>query len=305
MFFERFSWPKVKAFLKHYLGGIYERMGTENVLLHASGLSFSLFICLLPLVLIVFSILGILLSIHGIPHQIDNFIDTLIPYEKSSAVIKELIFERLQDFSIFRTWSGSIGIFGLIFAASGVFGSMRTILNEAYRVQKQKHLVIEKLRDVGMVFLVVFFFLMSFLILPVADILVNIFSKLELIVIFHIGSLLSRLVPLLLSLFSFLLIAGLFFLIYYLIPYSKPPKRAVALSALWAGFLWMLAKEVFGYYVANSLTLSRIYGTYIFVVMVVLWIYYSSIIFIISAIIGQLYRERMEKSQKMKGHLVE
>ncbi len=39
------------------------------------------------------------------------------------------------------------------------------------------------------------------------------------------------------------------------------------------------------------MNLQQIYGTYVMVVMIGLWIYYSSLVFILGAIIGQVYRE--------------
>jgi len=45
-------------------------------------------------------------------------------------------------------------------------------------------------------------------------------------------------------------------------------------------------------------TLNRIYGTYALIVVVAFWIYYSSILFLVGAEIGQLYRERRIQSKQ-------
>jgi uncharacterized BrkB/YihY/UPF0761 family membrane protein len=49
---------------------------------------------------------------------------------------------------------------------------------------------------------------------------------------------------------------------------------------------------VFGFYITHFASIERIYGAYVLVVLLAVWIYYSSIIFILGAEIGQLYRER-------------
>jgi membrane protein len=83
--------------------------------------------------------------------------------------------------------------------------------------------------------------------------------------------------------------------IYYFIPSGRLQTKMVFLSTFWASFLWLVAKELFGYYISHAALLNRIYGTYIFVVIVALWIYYSSLILIIGAEIGQLYKDRRKK----------
>ena len=76
----------------------------------------------------------------------------------------------------------------------------------------------------------------------------------------------------------------------------KMRKRVAAISALSAAFLWQAAEQLFGIYIAHAATLKRVYGAFTLLIVVALWIYYSSIVFIIAAEIGQIYRERRFKS---------
>ena len=57
------------------------------------------------------------------------------------------------------------------------------------------------------------------------------------------------------------------------------------------GSFWETAKQGFGFYLHHFATFGRIYGTYALVGCRV-WIYYSSIIFIIGTEIGRLYTEQ-------------
>ncbi|MCG8607280.1 YihY/virulence factor BrkB family protein [bacterium] len=97
----------------------------------------------------------------------------------------------------------------------------------------------------------------------------------------------------LLFLASYILVFGLFFLLYYLIPYRRVGVRVVTVSASWATLLWEVVKQLFGYYITHFATLGQIYGTYLLIVVVAFWIYYSSLVFIVGAEIGELYRERL------------
>ena len=75
-------------------------------------------------------------------------------------------------------------------------------------------------------------------------------------------------------------------------PYGKQGSKTVALSALCAALLWEVAKQAFGFYITRFASFERLYGTYALVVLPAFWVYYSSVIFIVGAEIGQLYRTR-------------
>ena len=80
-------------------------------------------------------------------------------------------------------------------------------------------------------------------------------------------------------------------MLYYLIPQQKIPKRVLLVSALSSSLMLEIAKQLFGLYIANVVTLKKVYGAYLFLIITAFWIYYTSIVFIIGAEIGQLYRE--------------
>ena len=289
--------PVLKA-LWYYLNGLYERAGEHHIFLLAGGLSFSLFTCILPLILILFSLLGILFDIPGVKYQIDIYIDTLIPYREPAAFIKNIIFSRMEEFSIFKTLAGSMGIIALLFAASGLFSSIRTILNTVFKVTQTKWFYIDKIRDIGMVLLVAAFFLLSMAILPALDFIPPILQKIEFKQVEFFHSFYNSFTSALLSLVSLAVIFVSFMLVYYLLPYGRQPLKVVSLSAGWASIFWLIAKELFGVYITHAALLNRVYGAYVFFVILLLWIYYSSLVLIIGAEIGQLYKERRESKNE-------
>ena len=127
-----------KAFLHwlgYYAGGLYDRLDRHHAFLLASGLSFSLIFCIIPLMLIVFSLLGHFLESEAIAAQIDSFINRAIPYPEQATYAKELIFSRVAEFTGYKRVAGAIGMIGLFFAASGLFSAMRTALNTVFRVR--------------------------------------------------------------------------------------------------------------------------------------------------------------------------
>jgi membrane protein len=83
-------------------------------------------------------------------------------------------------------------------------------------------------------------------------------------------------------------------LMYVFVPDRRTPLRVAAISAVATAVLWLLAQYLFGFYIQHAVTLKRIYGAYLLVIAVVFWVYYSSLVFILGAEIGQLSRERRE-----------
>ena len=165
--------------IKHYFGGLYNRIGEHHVFLMAGGLSFSLIICIVPMVLIIFAGLGMVLEQPSISGEIESFIDRAIPYEQYATSIKQIVSVRINEFRIYKNLAGMAGIIGLLFASSSLFSSMRTILRQTYKIPVIESALIGKLRDFGMVLLVMVYFLLSTLILPGVDIFANYASKLN------------------------------------------------------------------------------------------------------------------------------
>ncbi len=282
------SFRKIKSFIVYYYKGLTKRIDEHHVFLFAGGLAFSIFICIIPFVLIIFAVLGNLLDSSYVQFQINTLIETIIPYSRYSEFVKKIIFNRINEVIEYRNIAGIIGGFGLLFAASSLFSSMRTILNKVYGVETDVNILIAKLRDFALVFMVIIIFFVTTISMPTVDLLRQqagewtVFSFLS-------NGIFSHLIFSLLSLF---LIFIVFSVLYFTVPLRKLGRKATFMSALWAALLWEAAKQLFGYYLYNFAAFNRIYGAYALVVVVAFWIYYSSVVFIIGAEIGHLYFER-------------
>lgn len=294
---KKFKYKNVWHFIKYYIVGIYNRVGDNNLLLFAAGLAFSLIICIMPFILLLISLLGNLLANESIRDQISNFIYTVIPYTNYADFVNNIISDRVQEIRNYKNVAGYIGLVGLFFAASGFFASLRTILNISFKVEESKHFLIGKLRDFGMILTLVFTFLIITMVLPFGNALLETIPKIAEYIPFLDAKWVQNLISLISSPF---LMFGIFFLFYYFIPYEKMQKRVAAMSALWAALLWSLAETLFGYFLTNFAAYDRIYGTYVLLIVVIFWIYYSAIVFLLGAQIGQLYRERKELLEKDK-----
>ena len=291
LFHLRPRWKKILVFVKHYFGGLYNRFDTHHIFLFSGGLAFSLFTCIIPLVLIVFWILGNFLNSEEMELQIITLINTIIPYDDYANFTKEIIFNRVYEVIEFKNLAGILGIAGLFFAASGFFSSMRTVLNKINGTDVDINIFLGKLRDFLVILVAILLFFLSVLLFPILELLKSIAATTPYLQFFNSSIFLNIFT----ILFSLLLMLVLNFLFYTFIPTVKTHKRSALVGALWASFLWVGAKTAFGYYLSNFQTWGKIYGAYALIIVIAFWIYFTAAIFIIGAEIGKLFDERLRE----------
>ncbi|MBU0984693.1 MAG: YihY/virulence factor BrkB family protein [candidate division Zixibacteria bacterium] len=286
--FKNLDMRHLKKFIAHYGGGLYERVDSHHVFLLASGLAFSIFICVIPLILIVFAAVSAILEQPRVGEQIRTLMSQVIPYEDYANYVVDLLLARINEFARYKNQAGIIGTFGLLFAASGLFSSMRTALNTIFRVSVTQSVLIGKLRDLGLVVVVLIFFLISVTILPTVKVAKEFAENTTLLQGLYdtlIGGLALHAV-------SWALVFISFAVVYFALPQGKVRRCTIIVSSLWATALWHVAQYAFGWYIGHFLTFERVYGAYALIVVVAFWIYYASLVFVMGAEVGQLYGER-------------
>lgn len=264
-------------------------MDRDHIFLFAGGLAFSLFLCIIPFVLILFWILGNFLSSESVALQVNTFLDTVIPYKTYADYARTIIFKRIDEVIAYKNLAGFIGFIGLFIAASGFFSSLRTILNKIFGAEKELNMLVGFVRDFVIILISILLFFVLTLSFPFIDYIRSLPQEYEMFSFFN----LAIFQQVFTTIFSIVVLFSLFSLIYKFIPTVKIRKRSVAVGAIWAAFLWEGAKQLFGFYIRNFPTLGMIYGTYILVIVLAFWIYYSAIVFILGAEIGKLFDERL------------
>ena len=278
------------AFLKHYVGGTFSRIEKNHLFLSAAGIAYSIILSVIPLVLIVFSVLGNIIDFATIEGQVNTVIDGLIPYSASADYMKHFVISRIPEVVKYKSLAGGIGLLGLFFTSTWLFSSMRTILNRIYKVDQTKGAFVGLIRDFGMVLLILVFILFSTYVLPILNSFIAFSSHLRFLPQLPEGTIINIIIPYISLLFMFVM----FYLFYTFIPYVKMGYKVPLAAALWATILWEAVRMLFEYYVTRFLALNELYGTFLFLAVVMFWIFYASIVFLIGAEIGQLYRERRD-----------
>jgi membrane protein len=292
------AWHWFIKFFVHYFGGLYDRTDRHHLFLLSGGLAFSLFVCILPMTLIIFWLLGKFLNSTEVELQIVTLIDTVIPYDTYAQFVKEIIFDRVKEVVEYRNIAGWVGIIGLFFAASGFASSLRTVLNKVYGTDIDINIFLGKLRDFLVIIIIVLVFLALILVLPILDFLISFAQTTPYLQVFN-QPIFHRFFT---ASFSFFVMFIIFAVLYKFMPTENIRKRSVLLGAMWASIFWVAAKILFGMYLSSFTTFSRIYGAYALGIVVAFWIYYTAAVFILGAEIGKLFDERisLKISEKAK-----
>ena len=314
--------PGKPGFWAYYLGGLVVRMSEDHLFLLAGGLAFATLITLVPLVFLVFLVLGVVLTQASLTILIDAAVEVFIPYEEEAAYLKKVLYSRIPGVVEFEKAFGVSGLAILLFSASGLFSSMRTILdsvfevpgdeaNPAARLAGRKRpetrepkapdegpsearyglllmalpTAMGKAKDIALVLLVLCAFLLSVLSLPIlAAVLHAVLSPLH----SYLGHFYD--------LASLALIFGVFFGLYWLVPRKRPGMKELAAGAFWAALLWKLAELLFGWYLGHAASIGYLYGAYFLSVAVALWLYFASVVFIAGAAIARLRQQKRDAS---------
>jgi membrane protein len=186
-----------------------------------------------------------------------------------------------------------LGITMLVATASGVFGEMQSALNKIWRAKAEGTTVSRMIRaraaSIGLVatlgFLLIVSLVVSAGLTAFGDYLNSVLPFGKLIMTVLNGSV------------SLALISMLFAAIYKILPDRHLEWRDVIVGAVVTAALFTIGKAGIGWYIGSSAVASS-YGAAGALIVVLLWIYYSTQIFLLGAEFTKIYANRHGSKQK-------
>jgi membrane protein len=190
-----------------------------------------------------------------------------------------------------------LGILGLIFGATGAFGQLQKTLNRAWNVEPDpnqgglKNFLTKRLFSFGMILVVAFFLLVS---LVVSAALTGMGSRLG---SFLPAGLSGPLLEIINTVISLGVITLLFAAIFKVMPDAKIAWRSVWVGAGVTALLFVLGKFLIGFYLGQS-NPGQAYGAAGSLAVLLLWIYYSSLILLFGAEFTETWAEQRGEGVK-------
>jgi len=252
----------------------------------AAALSYYTLFSLAPILIIAIAVAGLFFGHEAATNQIVHALQSLVGQESAKA-IQEMI-QNASSKPKTGIISTVLGIGVLIFGAGGVVGQLQSSLNRIWGVTSKPGRGIwsfmwERFVSLAMVLGVGFLLLVSLVI-------TTILTHLTL----YIGSLIggAAIIAYLLDLVvSFGFVTILFAMIYKFLPDVRIQWKDVWIGAALTSFLFTVGKFLIGLYLGTSGVTSS-FGAAGSLITVLLWVYYSALIFFFGAEFTQIYASR-------------
>ena len=252
----------------------------------AAALSYYTLFSLAPLLIIAIAIAGFAFGREAAQNQIVETIQGLIGRDSAQAV-QEMI-QNASNKPKTGMFSSLVGIIALMFGAGGVVGQLQTSLNTIWGVVPKAGqgiwgFVRQRFISFAMVLGIGFLLLVSLVISALLTSLTQVMG------IFLGG---TAFVAYSLDLIvSFGFVTALFAMIYKILPDARIHWKDVWIGAALTSFLFTAGKFLIGLYLGSS-GVTSVYGAAGSLITILLWVYYSSLIFFLGAEFTQVYASR-------------
>ena len=249
----------------------------------AASLSYYTLFSLAPLLVIAIAVAGFALGREAAQNRVVETIQGLIGQDSAQAV--QGMIETASSKPTTGIISTIIGIVVLLFGAGGVVGQLQTALNTIWGVAAKPGqgvwgFVRQRFISFAMVLAIGFLLLVSLVITAV----VSGFAK-------YVGGLMGGatvIAHILDIVVSFGIVTVLFAMIYKFLPDVEIRWKDVWVGAALTSFLFTVGKFFIGLYLGTSSVTSP-YGAAGSLITVLLWVYYSSLIFFLGAEFTQVF----------------
>jgi membrane protein len=256
----------------------------DEALTRGASMAFYAVVSLAPILLIVVAIAGLVFGEEAARNALAGQFEALMG-QQSAALLQDAI--KNAGVKSSGEFAAVVGVVTLIVTASGVFGEMQTALNTIWKVSPQGTTVSRLIRaraiSLGLVAALGFLLLVS-LVVSAAITALGDYSNAYL----PFGKLIVSAVN---AVASFALIALLFAAIYKVLPDKRLEWRDVIIGAIATSVLFAIGKSFIGWYLGSTAVAST-YGAAGALMLVLLWVYYSSQIFLLGAEFTKAYTNR-------------
>lgn len=258
----------------------------------AAEMGFMLMLGIFPAMLFLMAVFG-WMGNKSFMNPVLLFLSNIIPADSMN-----LIHTVLREVMLFSKGGliGTIGIVVTLFLTSNAVAVVLKGLNRAYKVEETRSFVYIRLLSIVMVFVNTFMLFLSINLI--------VFGKVIISFLVHYAGMSHAFAITLLTLrwpVAFFALYFMAFINYYILPDLKGDenlKRKSALpGTLFFCFFWLVGSWGFSIYVNNLQTYNRVYGTIGAFAMLMVWLYYTSILLLIGGEINSQVYNKLEMTE--------
>ncbi len=261
-----------------------DRFVTDTCLSHAAALSFYVVLSIIPLLFVLISVGSYIVgSAHRFFPYIISILKQFMPDISPAAV---------NDVGNLLKKRGTIGVLGfifLLFSSDLALLEAKRSLDVIFRLEKRKNPLF--IKGKSMLVIIVGGIVVSFLfiITPIFKVLIKLDLPLISTTLYVIAQILSS------RIFAFFMIFLLFTSAYYFLPSKRIDRKYTIIAGGITTVLWTAVRVLFSWYLAYHSKINIVYGSLAAIIVTILWIYYTSLIFLFSAEFVSSLKETMER----------
>lgn len=250
---------------------------------YASSIAFSTIFSMPAILIIALAIGSTFYERNVVQEELINQVGRLVGSETAKEIENILLQASVDNTSL---WAKTVGIVTLFLSATTVFMSLQSSLNKIWGIKPKPQrgwvkYIINRLVSLAMVISFGFILLVSLVIDTVLVVFQEMLSRLVEGVTLYLVTALNVVI----SLGFVMLIFGLLFKV---LPDAKIRWRHVWVGAVVTTLLFTIGKYLIGFYLGNS-SFNSAYGAAGSLVIILLWIYYSTVIFLFGAELTAVY----------------
>jgi len=266
-----------------YLKQVFTEFVEDNILKYSASLAYYTVFSLAPVLIVIISICGVLFGKEAIQGHIYGQIKGLVGNDAAVQIQETIKNIHLTGHNIFAT---IISIIVLLIGATGIFGEVQDSLNKIWglKIKTKKtwwKLIINRLLSFSLILCIGFVMMVSLLLNALVSafgtFLARYFSEFSVI-----------LVQLTDNVLTFIVTTFLFSLMFKVLPDAKIKWKDVLIGGLITSVFFTLGKLTIGYYLGSS-NIASVYGAAGSIMIIMVWVYYSSIILYLGAEFTKVY----------------
>ncbi|MGH2648461.1 MAG: YihY/virulence factor BrkB family protein, partial [Ginsengibacter sp.] len=260
-----------------YIKKVFVEFSADNILKYSASLAYYTVFSIAPLLVIISTLSGIFFGKEAVNGELFNQLKGLIGAE-AAIQIQEIVKNiHLTGNNFFAS---VVSIIILLIGATSIFGEVQDSLNKIWglRVKTKKiwwKLILTRLLSFSLILSIGFILIVSLILNAIVSAFGNFLSR----YIHHFSVYLIQTIE---AALSFVVATFLFSLMFKLLPDAKIRWKDVLFGGFITAILFSLGKFAIGYYLGKS-NLTTLYGAAGSIIIIMVWVYYSSIILYLGA----------------------
>lgn len=259
----------------------FKCFGDDNVMRLGASLAYYAMFSIGPLLFIMLILAGAIFGEQTVKQTLHQQISSMVGQQAGSTIDSMMSARKFTG----STVTTIIGIITLVFGATGVFGELQSSLNTIWDVKAKPtagiwSYVRNRFLSMGMVLGLGFLLLISMVLTTAAE-----SASKKVSGFFHVP---DQLVTVVSAATAFVIVIIFFALVFKFLPDVKVRWRPVLIGAIVTAALFTGGKYLLSLYLGKQATTSS-YGAAGSVVVILLWVYYASLIMFMGAEFTQVY----------------